>query len=296
MTRRSVDIGGAELEAVIAGDGPITVVFENGFATSLEEWDAVVPAVARRARTVRYDHRRLSRPQRVPARSPADVLADLERLLAAVGATPPYVLVGHSWGGVIARLFAHAHPHDVAGLVFVDATHEALDSRALALLPAVYSVIGVLGRAAFVRRGFARQVCPPGSPAGYRARVEERLLDPVQWRAAFQMARAEGAALAPALARLRRDCPDLPPIPIHVLTAASGNKSARRVHDAWRAAVARAPAARLTDLPGSGHLVPIEAAGAVIAAVDDVLEAVTLGRTRLAAVRPEIAAFPGADR
>lgn len=91
------------------------------------------------------------------------------------------MLVGHSWGGVIARLFAHAHPADVAGIVFVDATNEALDTRTLALLPAMYSLMGVLGRATFVRRGLARQLCPPASPPGYRARIEQRLLASEGW-------------------------------------------------------------------------------------------------------------------
>ena len=49
MHRRPVDIGNGELEAVVAGDGPVTVVFENGLATPLEEWDAVVGSIAERA-------------------------------------------------------------------------------------------------------------------------------------------------------------------------------------------------------------------------------------------------------
>ena len=274
MERRRVDIGGAELDVALAGDGPVTVIFENGLVTALEEWDAVVPVIAATARTVRYEHRRPLPSGPFASRTPSDVTADLERLLAAIGARPPYVIVGHSWGGVLARLFAHARPDEVAGLVFVDATHEALESRVLAWLPAIYSLTGSLGRAAFIRRAFVRQVCPPGSPEGYRTRVEQRLLDPAGWRASFRMAAAEGAAIAPALADLRQKCPDLPPIPIHVLIA-GGNKtaSATRVHEAWRVAVARAADARLTELPASGHLVPLEAADAVIAAIAGVLDA-----------------------
>jgi pimeloyl-ACP methyl ester carboxylesterase len=118
MDRLTIHVGDAELEASIAGDGPVTVVFENGLATPLEEWDAVVSPIAQRARTVRYDHRDANPNLNSPARSIADVLADLEQLLAAVAAEPPFVFVGHSWGGVVARLFAHAHPSDVVGLVF----------------------------------------------------------------------------------------------------------------------------------------------------------------------------------
>src|SRR5262245_61101374 len=115
MNVRSVDIGaGVHLEAVVEGSGPVTVVFENGLATALEEWDAVVPAVASRARTVRYNRRRAAATGDVPARTAADLASDLRALLGALAVGPPYVLAAHSWGGVIARTFAHAHPADVA--------------------------------------------------------------------------------------------------------------------------------------------------------------------------------------
>jgi pimeloyl-ACP methyl ester carboxylesterase len=272
MHRRPVDIGNCELEAVVAGDRPVTVVFENGLATPLEEWDVVVGPIAERARTLRYDHRIAPASGPVAARSASDVLSDLEQLLTALALRPPYVFVGHSWGGVVARLFAHRHPSDVVGLVFVDATHEALNSRALALLPMMYSIMLMLCRAGSLRRGFIRQLCPPGSPPAYRARVEQRLQDPARWQIGFRMARAEAAAIAGALAQLARDCPDLPPVASHVLTAGGvQSKSARRVHEAWKATSARAATARYTNVQTSGHYMPFDAPEAVIAAILEVL-------------------------
>jgi len=274
MERRIVDIGDGALEAVIAGDGPVTVVFENGLATPLEEWDNIAPPVAERARTVRYDHRSASPTGPVDRRSILDVLSDLEELLTALSLKPPYIFVGHSWGGVMARLFADAHPSDVVGLVFVDATHEAIDSRALAMLPAMYSVMLLLSRAKTVRRSLIRQLCPPSAPPGFRARIEQRLHDPVRWPIGLRTARAESAAISEALARLRRNCPDLPPIPVHVLTGGVNTKSAQRAREAWQAAVARAPRAKYTNLPNTGHNVPFDAPDAVIDAVNAVLESV----------------------
>jgi pimeloyl-ACP methyl ester carboxylesterase len=93
MERQSVDIGaGISLEAVVARDGPVTVVFENGLGTPLEEWDAVAPHVAQRTRTLRYDRRSAVPSGPVGTRTAADMAADLERLLATLGLESPYVL------------------------------------------------------------------------------------------------------------------------------------------------------------------------------------------------------------
>ena len=274
MTRHMVDIGGIELEAVLEGHGPVTVVFENGMATALEIWDAVASPIAERARTLRYDRRWAPPTGALAPRSHREMLADLEQLLARLAVPPPYVFVGHSWGGVLARLFAHAHPRQVAGLVFVDATNEALDARTLALLPAVHSVMGVLGRALFVRRAFVRQLCPPAAPAGYRARVEQRLLGLEGWMVGLRTARAEGAAIPAALSALRQ-CPALPDIPVQVLAAGRvTNKSARRVHEAWERLAGASPAATYTHVPTSGHYMPIDAPEAIVQAITAVLESV----------------------
>ena len=274
--RQRVDIGGAWLEAVVAGSGPVTVVFENGLATALEEWDDVVPAVAERARTVRYDRRRAAPAGELPARTAAELAGDLEALLKGLGISPPYLLVAHSWGGVVARTFAHAHPAGVVGLVLVDATHETIDPRGFALLPVMYSLMSVAARFAAGRRWLMNTLCPPGAPAAYRARLDARVSDRSLWRESIRTARSEGAGIRPSLAALARDCPDLPAIPVHVLTAGGVTgpnvKQIQRVHEAWKAMVARSPHACYTNIPSSGHQMPVEVPGVVADAVLGVLD------------------------
>ena len=285
MDRQQIDIRGARLDAVLSGAGDVTVVFENGLGTSLEEWDGVVGPIAARARTVRYES-----PSRTGRRTRADSVGSgsggrSREFLIALALTPPYILVGHSWGGVIARAFAHRHPSEVAGLVLVDATNEALDSAGLKLLPAFYALLGIASRSGFVRSRLINLFCPPTAPPSYRALVERTIADRARWSVALRTAWGEGAGIRSSFAALRHDCPDLPSVPVRVLTArettGAGAKSSARVHEAWQGMVARAHKAQLTKVPTSGHQMPFDAPEVVVAAIHQVLDEIMLTGIRL---------------
>jgi pimeloyl-ACP methyl ester carboxylesterase len=277
MERTPVDIGeGILLDTVLEGRGPATIVFENGLGTPLEEWEGVAPPCASRARTLRYDRRRASPTGRLAARTAADMASDLERLLAACHLDPPYILVSHSYGGVIARAFAHRHLAQIAGMVFVDATHEIIDSAGLAVMPLMYSAMQFAARFERGRGWLRRQLCPASAPDTYRARFEQRLNNPALWSQSLRTARDEAGGMRPSFAALRQESPTLPGVPISVLTAGGLNgpnaKSVRRVHEAWQAAVARSRDATYANFPKSGHLMPMDAPEAVVHAVVSVLE------------------------
>jgi pimeloyl-ACP methyl ester carboxylesterase len=113
---------------------------------------AVLPAVARFTRVCAYDRPgtyelpdTLSRsdPVAMP-RTARDLVRDLRALLRAAGAPRPYVLAGHSFGGMVARLFATNHPRAVAGLVSVDAQNEDYAAAYKRLLPADLYVAAIL--------------------------------------------------------------------------------------------------------------------------------------------------------
>lgn len=128
---RLVSVGDHRLSVNCEGDpARQTVVFIAGAGRTAEDWAKVQPAVSRFARVCSYDRAgsgesdKTAKPQAV-----AEIIEDLHRLLSAAGEKAPYVLVGHSIAGIYCRRFATAYPADVAGLLFLDSSHEEQIAR-----------------------------------------------------------------------------------------------------------------------------------------------------------------------
>jgi pimeloyl-ACP methyl ester carboxylesterase len=116
--RLRVRVGGLEH----LGTRPV-VVFEGGAGQRLETWDSVFKSVAAFAPAVAYDRAGLGESDadaHLP--TPEHVARTLHALLPLAGVKPPYVLVGHSWGGPLIRMFAGLYPTEIAGMVYVDPT------------------------------------------------------------------------------------------------------------------------------------------------------------------------------
>jgi pimeloyl-ACP methyl ester carboxylesterase len=141
---RLVDIGGRRLHLRIEGAGPgPTVVFEAGFGGSSVLWSLVQREVAKFARTCAYDRAGYGFSDFGPLpRSGAQLAAELHLALAHAGLPPPYILVAHSYGGLISRLFTWRHPRDVAGLVLVDALHGAIFDEAHLVMRRMVTAFG----------------------------------------------------------------------------------------------------------------------------------------------------------
>jgi pimeloyl-ACP methyl ester carboxylesterase len=113
------------LFALLAGAGPTTVVLEAGLAGTADEWAHIQAAVAPFATVISYDRAGLGRSDTalLPRTCP-EIIEDLRGLLAAAALRPPYILVAHSWSGINARWYANHYPHELAGLILIDAVHE----------------------------------------------------------------------------------------------------------------------------------------------------------------------------
>jgi len=118
---RMIDIGGRRLHVQISGESGPSVILESGLAATSLTWALVQPLIAQFAHVMSYDRAGLGWSD--DATRPATALnavQDLEALLDRAGLPAPFLLVGHSFGGLIARIFQQRHPELVAGLVLVD--------------------------------------------------------------------------------------------------------------------------------------------------------------------------------
>jgi pimeloyl-ACP methyl ester carboxylesterase len=274
LPRQPVKAGGVAFDAVMLGDGPPTVVFANGMGSPLEEWALVAPTIAERCRVVCYDRRPASLDGVPPTHDAAQMAADLHHLLDTLGVSGRLVLVGHSWGGVVIRRYAVDHPDDVAGMVFVDATHENIKgmipnraTRALYELSTLILRVGPIRRRLLKMLGFDRL-----GPA------ELTIIDTLPWRVSTRTSRAEYAGTGVSCQELARIAPELPHVPTRVLlaggrglTAKLGARQLAAIRTVWEQAVAGVSEATLQSVPDSGHYISLDQPQAVIDAIDDVI-------------------------
>jgi pimeloyl-ACP methyl ester carboxylesterase len=240
---RLVDIGGRRLYLECQGTPSPTVVFVSGLGDSGETaWRTVWGQVARNARACVYDRAGLGRSD--PNPMPATYQAtddDLHALLQRGHIPGTYVLVGHSLGGLLARLYAHQHPADVAGVVLVDATPVDWFPTVQRLLPAALLSLLTHNPEGFDLRHGLTALTPLDRPG-----VLDRRPLAVMW------------------------APNQPP---PGLPASTTQELAR----SWEAEQARlgrlSSASRLQRVPGSGHYLQRDRPKLVLARIDEVLRA-----------------------
>jgi pimeloyl-ACP methyl ester carboxylesterase len=126
MPGQLIDVGGHRLHLYCTGSGAPTVVLEPGGGEMSSNLGWITPAVARDTRVCVYD--RAGRGWSEPADTPQDaaqIATDLHTLLQRGHVPGPYVLAGHSFGGLYLLTFAALYPAEVAGMVLVDSTAPA---------------------------------------------------------------------------------------------------------------------------------------------------------------------------
>jgi len=128
---RSVDIGGRSLNIYCSGEGSPTVILDSGAGAPGYSWMLVQPEVAKFTSVCWYDRAGYGWSDSAPyPRNSRAIAEDLHALLHAAGISPPYVLVGASFGGFNVRVYNALYPEEVTGVVLVDAAHEDETARA----------------------------------------------------------------------------------------------------------------------------------------------------------------------
>jgi len=121
---RLIEVNGYKMHLYCVGDGSPTVILESGLNDSWLYWYKVQPAVAKSTRVCSYDRAAVgwSDVQPEPPDS-RNIALHLHSLLNNAGVKPPYILVGHSIGGIHIRVYQNMYPSDVVGMVLIDSSH-----------------------------------------------------------------------------------------------------------------------------------------------------------------------------
>jgi pimeloyl-ACP methyl ester carboxylesterase len=171
-----VQLGGQER----MGKLPLVIFESGGGGWSVDGWRPVFTDIAKVAPVLAYD--RAGYGQSVSdgqPPTPKHNAETLHRLLAVLELPPPYVLVGHSWGGPLIRMFAALYPAEVAGMVYLDPTDLHSREQELEHLRAIgYSADGAADYLTTYRRDFAAYIAtlPP------EVQVEMKLIDDMERR------------------------------------------------------------------------------------------------------------------
>jgi len=185
-----VDMGdGRRLHMVIMGEdkGQPTVILEQGMGSFSSNWYWVQSELAADTRVVAYDRAGLGWSDPLPGGQDAyESAADLHLALEKSEIPGPYIVAGHSYGGLVVRAFADLFPGEVVGMVLVDASHPdqwahippSRDGRTLALSNRIFSWMAYLGIVRlFDLEGYARE----GLPELPAAEMKTILAQPRSW-------------------------------------------------------------------------------------------------------------------
>ncbi len=296
-----MNAGSHRLHIRCAGDGGPVVIFDAALGGSSLSWTLVQPLVARVTRACSYDRAGFGWSDAGPLpRTAGRIAGELHALLHTAAVPHPYVLVGHSYGGLVMRLFASRHADEVAGLVLIepaipeewaDPTDEqrALVARgvrlcgygATAARRGLAQVVSMLVRSGAT--GAARLLARMVSGGGLR-REDEGILAPIwklppevrgvlgQMWTQPQFFEALGSQIEmiceSASEVLRAGPPDYGDVPLVVMSAAS---SGERRLQADAALARRSTRGRHVLAAESGHWIPLDAPQAVADAVTTVV-------------------------
>jgi pimeloyl-ACP methyl ester carboxylesterase len=266
-----VTVNGRRIYAIVQGqEQPApTVIFLAGAGSLAVTWLSVLAFVREFAPVLAYDRPGLGWSDAIPgARTPHTLAAELHALLEQTNLPRPYILVGHSLGGVHALAFADLYAHDVAGLVLVDSSHPKMHLKPELVNPVeMRTDLGRMRRNARWGWWRARAGLPDGNFATLPKQVRIALRDIGPNGAATIQSEIHGVLNGTDLSHW----PDVPTI---VLTRTPAPFASSRAWQELQVDFAnRFPRSQHRILPNAGHGIPHDDPQAVIDAVRELVEA-----------------------
>lgn len=285
------DVGGVKLHLYCTGQGQPTVILETGLGVASPTWAAVQRPVSAKTRVCSYDRAGYGWSDSGPSPRTSGVIAtELHALLTAAGERGPFILVGHSFGGLIVRVFAHMHPAETAGLVLVDSSHEdqivrmppgLRDSQAstsrYAMLLSLGAHLGVL-RAMVAVHGLPAQLSTPNDPA---LEQQTRVLI---LRPRFLAAAADEMKFFAESCEATRPARRFGDLPLIVLTAGKlpadipedQRQDQIAFHRVWvdelqSDLASLSTGGRRVMVEDSTHMIPLERPDTIVTAIDEIL-------------------------
>jgi pimeloyl-ACP methyl ester carboxylesterase len=280
VTGHGLDRGGRVLRWVRVGSGDIPVVFVAGAGETLLDWANILPDLAPHASLVAYNRAGLGGSDPI---SPLTVAAQVDDLAALLAQTGPAIVVGHSWGGLLAQLVAFDHPRKVAGLVLIDPSHEEV----MAALPWTLRVVAAAThRALLPMRAvglFSRVARSMATSLASRSTEDEQVrrllieayLSSYATRTQVAMIGAENRLADRSVRHIRtkRSLSSLPAVPLVALSATRKPAHLRDRSATLIDAVVAAAGGRHVIVDGAGHYIHHDRPDIVIAEIQSVIDA-----------------------
>jgi pimeloyl-ACP methyl ester carboxylesterase len=267
-----IDVDGHRMHLYCAGQGAPAVILDAGLGGTSLDWVIVQPAVARFTRVCSYDRAGYGWSDRVPGpRTSAAIVGELHQLLKQAEIAPPYLVVGHSFGGLSMRLFASRYPDEVTGMVLIDPTHEDQFER-LTRAELGRALVPSPGRRFVIANHWQ---IPAALPQELKVTAQALALTPDSISTLYSELEYMQVS-AKQVRDVRARFPDVPLIVIaHDSWSQAQSPRARRMAMSWlqlqQELAARGRHSQLSIAGNSGHYVHLEQPDIVIGAIRNVM-------------------------
>ena len=267
---RLIDVGGHQLHLLCQGNGSPVVILEPGLPGSSLAWESVNTDIATLRRVCSYDRAGYGWSDIGPSpRVARNIVQELNALLQAAAIEPPYILVGHSFGGLVMQLYANRYPAEVAGMVLVDSSHpdqvsQTTDLETVSILGPVIRFLAPVG----IPRFFFP--VPAGSPESREDSVRSLERELLKTTKSLRTVASELAGLPESLVDAGANRPNLEQRPLVVMT--EGRRRAKSWLEMQEDLTKLSKVSEWQIVEDAGHFIHHDRPEAVVNAIRSVLE------------------------